>query len=240
MTAFALKSRNDGGPPKNLQSNWPSTSRKSPVRSISGWQTHPLRVRRREIVKITAELFRCNRFPQMHGREKLVNRSGNCETLQGEQLREFTFSRDFHEAFTSQGEKKSSHKPSSLLTSSPPGSLTFTLSRRVLIGSAPDVGRMTGARLCLRHHAGNSEPSKTLQGRPHRSTGFALMPSHCGKAKDKNAVSTVQTPANTFWLPCTGTGMLRRCIHDGVRRWDLRPCRYEGRAAGTGSRCRCP
>lgn len=116
------------------------------MRSISGWQTHPLWVRRREIVKITAELFHCNRFPQMHGREKLVNRSGNCETLQGEQLREFTFSRGFHEAFTSQGKKKISYKPSSLLTCSFPGTPTFTLSRRVVIGSAPDVGRMTGAK----------------------------------------------------------------------------------------------
>ena len=116
------------------------------MKSMTGWQTHPLRVRRREIVKITAELFRCNRFPRMHGCEKLVNRSGNRETLQGGQLREFTFSRDFHEAFTSQGKKKSSYKPPSLLAFSPTGTSTFTLSRRVLVGSAPDVGRVTGAK----------------------------------------------------------------------------------------------
>jgi hypothetical protein len=116
------------------------------VRSISGCQTHPLWVGRHEIVKITAELFRCNRFPRMHGREKLVNRLGNRGTLQVKQLREFTFSRDFHEAFTSQEKKKSSYKPPSLLAFSSPGTPTFTLSRRVLVGSAPDVGRMTGAK----------------------------------------------------------------------------------------------
>ena len=116
------------------------------MRSISGCQTHPLGVGRHEIVKITAELFRCNRFPQMHGREKLVNRSGNRETLQVKQLPEFTFSRDFHEAFTSQGKKKSSYKPPSLLVFSSPGTPTLTLSRRVLVGSAPDVGRVTGAK----------------------------------------------------------------------------------------------
>ena len=97
-------------------------------------------------MKTTAELFRCNRFPRMHGREKLVNRLGNLETLQGEKLRKFTLSRGFHEAFTSQGKKKSSYKPLCLLAFSPPGTPTFTLSRRVVIGSAPDVGRVRGAK----------------------------------------------------------------------------------------------
>ncbi len=82
----------------------------------------------------------------MNGREKLVNPSGNRETLQVKQLREFTFSRVFHEAFTSQWKKKSSYKPPSLLASPSPGTPTFTLSRRVLVGSAPDVGRVTGAK----------------------------------------------------------------------------------------------
>ena len=66
-----------------------------------------------------------------------VNRSGNRETLQGWQLRPFTFSREIHAAFTSQEKKKNSYKPFSLLAFSSPGSLVFTLSRRIAGGCVP-------------------------------------------------------------------------------------------------------
>ena len=78
-----------------------------------------------------------------------VNRSGNCETLQGGQLREFTFSRDFHEAFTSQGKKKSSYKPFSLLAFFSPGSLVFTFSRRTAGGCVPHAGNEGDAKNSL-------------------------------------------------------------------------------------------
>ena len=66
-----------------------------------------------------------------------VNRSGNRETLQGWQLRPFTFSREIHAAFTSQEKKKNSYKPLSLLAFFSPGSLVFTLSRRIAGGCVP-------------------------------------------------------------------------------------------------------
>ena len=78
-----------------------------------------------------------------------VNRSGNRETLQGWQLRPFTFSREILAAFTSQGKKKNPYKPFSLLTCSPLGSLVFTLSRRTAGGCVPHAGNEVEAKnLC--------------------------------------------------------------------------------------------
>ncbi len=74
-----------------------------------------------------------------------VNRSGNRETLQGWQLRPFTFSREIHAAFTSQG-KKNSYKPFFLLAFFPPGSLVFTLSRRIAGGCVPHAGNEVEAK----------------------------------------------------------------------------------------------
>ena len=75
-----------------------------------------------------------------------VNRSGNRETLQGGQLRPFTFSREIHAAFTSQEKKKNPYKPFSLLACSPLGSLVFTLSRRTAGGCVPHAGNEVEAK----------------------------------------------------------------------------------------------
>jgi len=69
-----------------------------------------------------------------------VNHSGNRETLQGRQLRPFTFSREIHAAFTSQEKKKNPYKPFSLLACFSLGSLVFTLSRRTAGGCVPHAG----------------------------------------------------------------------------------------------------
>ena len=88
-------------------------------------------------MKTAAESLHCNRFHRIHRREMPVNRSGNRETLQGWQLRPFTFSREIHAAFTSQEKKKNSYKPFFLLAFFSPGSLVFTLSRRIAGGCVP-------------------------------------------------------------------------------------------------------
>ena len=75
-----------------------------------------------------------------------VNHSGNRETLQGWQLRPFTFSREIHAAFTSQEKKKNSYKPFSLLAFFFPGSLVFTLSRRIAGGCVPHAGNEVEAK----------------------------------------------------------------------------------------------
>ena len=75
-----------------------------------------------------------------------VNRSGNRETLQGWQLRPFTFSREIHAAFTSQEKEKNPYKPLSLLACSPLGSLVFTLSRRTAGGCVPHAGNEVEAK----------------------------------------------------------------------------------------------
>ncbi len=75
-----------------------------------------------------------------------VNHSGNRETLQGRQLRPFTFSREIHAAFTSQEKKKNSYKPFSLLAFFSPGSLVFTLSRRIAGGCVPHAGNEVEAK----------------------------------------------------------------------------------------------
>ena len=88
-------------------------------------------------MKTAAESFHCNRFHGIHRREMPVNRSGNRETLQGWQLRPFTFSREIHAAFTSQEKEKKPYKPFSLLAFFSPGSLVFTFSRRIAGGCVP-------------------------------------------------------------------------------------------------------
>ena len=75
-----------------------------------------------------------------------VNRSGNRETLQVVQLRSFTFSREIHAAITIQEKKKNSYKPFSLLAFFSPGSLVFTLSRRIAGGCVPHAGNEVEAK----------------------------------------------------------------------------------------------